>query len=181
MRALPERLESVWIKAECDPDGQVEYKLQPLINRLTLDIGMRANKPDGVDEVGCIFDSVSWGLKGLRGLMYENMAAEEGAADQYLPFEIEFEDARIGRETMSRVTEKSLRALPNTLMIEISNAVAKVSGITPKEAEEVKNTFGSQEPDSTVADATETSEPASTTAETEESCSEPEIFPNTEL
>ena len=167
MRALPERLATDWIKAKCDPDGKVEYKIEPLINRLTLDIGMRANKPEGIDRTGSVFDGVAFGLKGLRGLMYEN-------GPVLAPFELEFEEVTIGRETVTCVTNRCLRAIPNILIVEISNAVAEISGITEKEADGIKNTSGSAEPNSTAGDATETNGNADTTACTEESSSESE-------
>ncbi len=170
MKALPMRFASTWRKAECDAEkddsdniikeGTVEYLLEPINNRMKMQIGSENVKANGfemrkgkkrikykIEIAGLTYASVSLALKGLRGLIDPETGKD---------LELIFEPITISSTEYQRVSYECLDRIPTELLNELAEQIGLMSTLSEEEKKEVNFTVTSSEPISTATIAPET-------------------------
>lgn len=155
MKALPLRLAGTWQKAECDPEGKVEYLLEPVTNRVHLMLGNKYQNAEGdpAAEAAAAVELLQWQLRGLRGL-----ELPEGGE-----FTLKFTSERYMGKDTERVSDETVNRLPPELLGELLIESAQTATLSQQEREDIPFTSPSAGPESPVEGM---SEAASMTAET---------------
>lgn len=139
MKALPKQFAPIWQKADCDPDGVIEFMIEPMTHRVMIEvqainIKLKDNAPEPkagdapeqfmyVDPVGAALTQVKFQLKGLRGLKVNDSDEE---------FVLQFNDIPIAGKIYKVVTDACFEEIPYTLISEIMY-YAKNSAEIPRE------------------------------------------------